>query len=262
LVFDGTNWGAGRTHSTPIKNTVIKQFGSITINGWYTGANAIADAKAACRNPGEIAFAAAADGLHSYCRNFGALDEKLEAYPTGVTMADMPATVIWVSAPPPPPKPKAATTANAAAWVNTVTDTVRVPTGPSTFDTPLPASPTPTKGCVYLSICDDGSGMQSMNVNAFIHDGTNWQAPAAIGFGVPEAPQSTSVDAPQIKAWYFGDANAAKTWMWDQGDEMTASAESDGIHLFTEDERGSTTENVVAYPAGVTMADMPASKTF
>jgi hypothetical protein len=262
LVFDGKNWGAGRTHSTPIKNTVIGQLGSITINGWYTGANAIADAKAACRNPGEIAFAAAADGIHSYCRNFGALDEKLEAYPTGVTMADMPATVEWVAAPPPPPKPKAATTANAAAWVNFVTDTARVPTGPGTFDTPLPASPTPTKGCVYLSLVDDGTGMQHMMANAYIHDGTNWQAPGGIGFDVPEAPQSATVDTPQVKAWYFGDANAAKTWSWDQGDELTASAEADGIHLFTENERGDTTENVVAYPAGVTMADMPASKTF
>jgi hypothetical protein len=101
-----------------------------------------------------------------------------------------------------------------------------------------------------------------LNVNAYIHDGTNWQPTAAVGFSVPEKAPGVAPDAPQIKAYYFGDANAASNWGWDQGDEMTASAEPDGIHLYTEDETNTVNENTVPYPAGVTMADMPASKTF
>jgi hypothetical protein len=237
--------------------------GDMTVNAWYNGPTAVADAKAALFGGGQQAAAAAADGVHIFTKTTdGTINENLNAYPPGVTLADMPATQVWVTPPPVVVKPvvAAATTPNAKAWVGAVTDTFRIPTGPGTFDVPLPTSPAPVKGCIYLSCADDSSG--NMMVNAFIHDGTNWQAPSALGFAVPEKPPSGTPDAPQIKAYYFGDSNAARNWGWDQGDEMTASAESDGIHLFTEDEHSDVSENTVPYPAGVTMADMPASKTF
>jgi hypothetical protein len=265
LIFDGTKWHDGSSvwHGVQYHGHRMTSMepGAMTVNGWFNSPTAVADAKDACRGTGEVTAAAAADGIHSFCRNSdGTVNETKDPYPPGVTQADMAPTHVWVTAPAHKPPPKAANTPNAKAWVGGVTDTVRIPIGPGQFDTALPTSPAPVKGCVYLSFADSGDG-QNINANAFIHDGANWVA--GQGWDMPMAnPGGGSNDAPQIKAWYFGDVAAAKGWAWDQGDELTAAAAADGIHLLAENERGDVNEYTVPYPTGVTMGDMPASRTF
>jgi hypothetical protein len=149
----------------------------------------------------------------------------------------------------------------AKAWVFAPNDNVGyAPTGTG-FNPPLTLPAPPVKGCVILSIENLSSGDGQPYLYVYVYDGTTWQNITPSTWSMAASHQ------PPTFRWWCADRSYVEGPTFDPSDtsaEAFAWAEADGIHVLWNGIAAATTpaEKTFPYPAGVTLADMPASKTF
>ena len=129
------------------------------------------------------------------------------------------------------------------------------------FQAPLTLPSPPVKGSVVLSIENAGAGRGGApTIDVAVYDGTAWQDLSAMW------SLSPSTSPPSFR-WWCADRSYVDDGMFDPSSSTAAAwawAEADGIHILWNGQGSATTpdEHTLAYPAGVTQADMPPSKTF
>jgi hypothetical protein len=148
----------------------------------------------------------------------------------------------------------------AKPWVIAPNDNVGHEAFGAAFNAPLTLPSPPVKGSVVLSIENAGSGGGMPTIDVAVYDGTTWKDLSTIWSLAP----STS---PPSFRWWCADRSYVDDGMFDPSSSTAAAwawAEADGIHILWNGQGSATTpdEHTLAYPAGVTQADMPPSKTF
>ena len=146
------------------------------------------------------------------------------------------------------------------SWVIAPNDNMTHEAFGASFQAPLTLPSPPVKGSVVLAIENKNSGNGMPTIDVAVYDGTTWKDLSTIWSLAP------STAPPNFRWWcadrtYVDDGSfdptnsSASAWAW---------AEANGIHVLWNGIGSSTTpdEHTLAYPAGVTQADMPPSKTF
>ena len=147
------------------------------------------------------------------------------------------------------------------SWVVAPNDNVGYGPNGAMLNPPLTFPSSPLKGCLVLSIENVVSGDGQPSLYLLVYDGSIWQEIDSTSWSMAASNQPPTFD------WWCADrsyvdgdtfdpsSGSATAWAW---------AEADGIHILWNGVGSSTTpgETKFPYPAGVTQADMPASKKF
>jgi hypothetical protein len=143
------------------------------------------------------------------------------------------------------------------AWVYAPNDNVGHEYAGGGFIAPLTLPVPPVKGSVVLSIENASTGDGQPTIDVAVYDGTTWQD-LSTTWSLAASNQTPSflwwcADRSHVDDGTFDPSGfTASAWAW---------AQADGIHILWNGQGSGTTadEHTLAYPAGVTQADMPAS---
>ena len=148
----------------------------------------------------------------------------------------------------------------AKPWVFAPNDNVNHEYARGTWIAPLTLPSPPVKGSVVLAIENQNSGGGAPSIQVTVYDGTAWQDLSTTWSLAP------STSPPDFR-WWCADRSYVDDGMFDPSSSSASAwawAEADGIHILWNGQGSSTVpdEHTLAYPAGVTQADMPPSKKF